>query len=139
MAVPMGAAWLVPWIALIGWALLLARLRRRRPWLRSAPLAAALVVTTLAADAATVVATARMSVTSGRSLALALLWIACILSVTTYLVLRTPDDGRDDPGSGTEPPEPPWWPEFERSFRDYCRSGPRAPQAPRPKEPANQP
>ena len=39
-------------------------------------------------------------------------------------LMRPPhdDDGGDDgPGGGSpEDPEPPWWPEFEREFRDYA-------------------
>jgi hypothetical protein len=30
------------------------------------------------------------------------------------------DDGRGGGGSPDEP-EPPWWPEFEREFRDYAK------------------
>jgi hypothetical protein len=35
--------------------------------------------------------------------------------------------GRDDEGRGALdlPDEPPWWPEFERSFRAYARRRPR--------------
>jgi hypothetical protein len=36
---------------------------------------------------------------------------------------RGGDDGGDDrgpEGPGPDDPEPPWWPEFEREFRDYA-------------------
>ena len=90
---------------------------------------------TLLADATALIASGRMSAVQGQSRALALLWVAALLSITTYLVLRAPDDGGgDDPGAPGEAPEPPWWPEFEREFRDYARRpqrpprrGPRAP------------
>jgi hypothetical protein len=48
-----------------------------------------------------------------------------LLSVTTYLILRAPDDGDDGGGPGEPEPEPPWWPEFERQLRDYTRGRPR--------------
>lgn len=40
-------------------------------------------------------------------------------------LMRPPRDGGDDDGdgrdgSGPDDPEPPWWPEFEREFRDYA-------------------
>jgi hypothetical protein len=126
---------LAPWLVLIGWWAFLARFRHGRPWLRSTPLAVGLVIATLFADASVVIASGRMSAAGGQSLALALLWVAVLLSITTYLVLRAPDDGGDDPRSPGEPPEPPWWPEFERQFRDYDRrarrphGGPKAPVA----------
>jgi hypothetical protein len=30
------------------------------------------------------------------------------------------DDDGDGPGRGPQDPEPPWWPEFEREFRDHA-------------------
>jgi len=118
---------LAPWIALIAWWVALSRFRRGRSWLRSTPLAVALVIATAFADASVVVASGRMAEPGGRSFALALLWIAVLLSITTFVVLRTPGEGGsrgDDPGPGDEPPEPPWWPDFERAFRDYARRPP---------------
>jgi hypothetical protein len=55
------------------------------------------------------------------------------MSVTAYFALRSHDDG-DDGDDDRELPEPPWWPDFERKFRDYSR-GPRKPVPP-PKTPA---
>jgi hypothetical protein len=31
------------------------------------------------------------------------------------------DGGGDDGGPSPDDPEPPWWPEFEREFRDHVR------------------
>jgi hypothetical protein len=126
---------LFPWLALIGWWLALARFRRGHSWLRSRALAVGLVIATFFSDASVVVATSRMSQPGWRSLSLTLLWIAVLLSITTYLVLRTPDDGGDGPGGSDEPPEPPWWPEFESAFRDYARRS-RRPQRRRPRTPS---
>jgi hypothetical protein len=51
---------------------------------------------------------------------------------------RPPDDSEDDggggPGRGPDgPPEPSWWPDFERDLNDYLRDrdGPDAPREPR--------
>jgi hypothetical protein len=119
---------LAPWVALVVWAGVLWRLRRGRPWLRSTALALGLVIATAFADASVVVASERISEPGGRSLATWLLWVATLLSVTTFLVLRAPDDDGDGGGGSgpdDEEPEPPWWPEFERAFRDYARRSPR--------------
>jgi len=130
-------AQLVPWVALVVWWFAVLNFRRGRAWLRSTPVVVALLVTTLCADGSAVVATSRMTPSRGHGLATALLWVACLLSITTFLVLRVADDGGDDGGRpDDEPPEPPWWPEFERGFRDYERRGGRPRRAPRPKEPA---
>jgi hypothetical protein len=130
-------AQLVPWVALVVWWFAVLRFRRGRTWLRSPPVVVGLLATTLCADASAVVATSRMTPSHGHSLATALLWVACLLSITTFLVLRTAEDGGDDGGGPPdEPPEPPWWPEFERAFRDYTRRGGGSRPGPRPKEPA---
>ncbi len=56
------------------------------------------------------------------------LWIAlsgALLAVVTIVGYRAAvgpgpdDDERDSPSP--DDPEPPWWPEFEREFRDYDR------------------
>jgi hypothetical protein len=128
--------WVVPWIALAAWWAALLWFRRGRPWLRSPPLATGLVIATLFADASVVVASMRMSTTAQRSFAAFILWIAALLSITTFTLLRTPpDEGgdtNDDGGSPVDHPEPPWWPDFERDFRDYARRVRR----PRPRTPA---
>ena len=50
---------------------------------------------------------------------------AALFSITSYFALRTPDDGGGEGGEpGEDVPEPPWWPDFERDFRDYTRLGP---------------
>jgi hypothetical protein len=125
---------------LVVWWFVLLGFRRRRAWLRSTPVAVGLVVTTIAADVSAVLATGRMSAAHGQSVAMGLLWIACLLSITTFLVLRAPDDGGDDDGGSCrdEPPEPPWWPEFERGFRDYARRANR-PSPRRPRRPTGVP
>jgi hypothetical protein len=55
------------------------------------------------------------------------------LALVASRLMQQPPDG--DGGIGTRgpatPPEPPWWPDFERDFRDYAedlRSGVAAPQ-----------
>jgi hypothetical protein len=129
---------LAPWVVLVAWWIALTRFRRRWPWLRSAPIAVGLIVATLFADAAVVIASSRMSAPGGRSFATFVLWVAAMLSVTTYAILRTPSGGGgpDDSGGGGSkppraPPEPPWWPDFERDFREYSRRMRR----PRPRTP----
>ncbi len=131
--------WLVPWVALLGWWAALLWFRRGRPWLRSTPLAAGLIIATLFADASVVVASTRMSTQAGRSLAAFVLWVAALLSLTTFTLLRTPPgedgEGDDDGGSPVDQPEPPWWPDFERDFRDYARRSRPEPR-PKPRVPA---
>ena len=129
---------LAPWVALAVWWIALTRFRRRRPWLRSLPLAVGLIVATLFADASVVVASSRMSAPDGRSFATFVLWVAAMLSVTTYAILRTPSGGggTDEEGGGGieppgEPPDPPWWPDFERDFHEYAKRVRR----PRPRTP----
>jgi hypothetical protein len=81
-------------------------------------------------DVATLATAVLWPTSSANSFVFAMLWLAVLLSATTYLVLRRPDGGDDD---GPEPggPEPPWWPEFERQFRDYSRRPrPRTPRTP---------
>ena len=97
-----------------------------------------LVVATFLWDGAALAATAKMTATQGRSLALALTIVAGVLSVATLLALRG-SRGDDDGGGGPRPSEPPWWPEFERAFRDYVRGRPQHPRAGRPREPAGRP
>jgi hypothetical protein len=128
---------IAPWVALVAWWLVLLRARRRRrAWLRSTPVAVGLVVLTLLADASAFLASERMSAHRGQTLALAVLWVAALLSITTFLALRAPGDeggGGGGPEPPDEDPEPPWWPEFERDFRAYARGprdpGPRTPAA----------
>jgi hypothetical protein len=124
-----------PWAALVAWWLVLSRLCRRWEWLRSTAISVGLVIATLFADASVVVASARMEAPGGRPFAAFVLWIAGFMSVTTFTVLRAPSGGATgdggSPTGGSEPPEPPWWPDFEREFRDYAgrdrRPGPRTP------------
>lgn len=122
------------WPALVAWIVLLARRRRARSWPCTPRFGAALVPGCLFVDAGAVLAAVRWPTAASNSFILALLWLAMLFSVTAYFALRThgDDDGGDD---GEDLPEPPWWPDFERKFRDYTRGGPPKPAAP-PKTPA---
>src|SRR5215211_7179461 len=116
---------LVLWPALIAWAVALIRLRRTHSQLRSVRLGFALVPASIIADGAAVAAAHVWATPAARPLVFALLWLAVLLSVTTYLVLRAPGERGDGGGSGDDGgPEPPWWPEFERELRDYMRNVP---------------
>src|SRR3954453_23959709 len=131
-------AHLAMWPALVAWIVFLRRRRRARSWPCSPRFGAALVPGCLFVDAGALMAALRWPSTASNSFILALLWLAMVFSVTPYFALRTPRDngeggGDDEPAEG---PEPPWWPDFERQFRDYTRRGPRAPARP-PKTPAN--
>jgi hypothetical protein len=57
----------------------------------------------------------------------AVLTLGVALLAAPLMAPRGDDDG-DDHGGGPGPadPEPPWWPEFERAFRAYAESRPRA-------------
>jgi hypothetical protein len=54
----------------------------------------------------------------------ALLTLGIFLAAAPLMRPPREDDGEDDGGGGDDPgpddPEPPWWPEFEREFRDYA-------------------
>jgi hypothetical protein len=128
-------AWahLVLWPALLLWMAVLVGQRRRRAWPCNGRVGALLVPLCLLADGAAFVAATRWPYPDASAFVFALLWLAVLLSVTTYFALRTPEDGRG--GDGQEPPsQPPWWPEFERELRDYMRRGPR-PSGARPRAP----
>ena len=124
-------AHLILWPALALWMLFLIRLpgphRRMAP-----PHEAMLVCAAFLADASVVVSGLRWPAPNADSFKLAVLWFALGLSLTVYLVLRAPRDDGDDGPAYEAPPEPPWWPDFERGFRDYARSGqPRPRSGPR--------
>jgi peptidoglycan/LPS O-acetylase OafA/YrhL len=121
------------WPALIGWALALGLARRDHPLLRSARLGLGLSFLCFLADGAAMAAAVTWPTPASSSFVFALLWLAVLLSLSAYLVLRAHDDG----GGGDSPPdepEPPWWPEFERQFRDYTGGRPR-PSAGNPRAP----
>jgi hypothetical protein len=86
--------------------------------------------TALAADAAVIAATHSLSFAVAYSL-LAVTWA---LSVAAFLALRSHDDGSDSGGEPEPDPEPPWWPDFERQFRDHVRRRERGPEH-RPRRP----
>jgi len=125
----------VMWPALAAWVVLLARRRRGRSWLCSPRFGAALVPGCLLVDAGALLAAARWPTAASNSFILALLWLAMVFSVTAYFALRAPRDDGDDDHDHEDVPEPPWWPDFERKFRDYTRRGPHNPATP-PKTPA---
>ena len=132
-------AWihLVLWPALIVWAAALRSARRGHRLLGSAGLGFALSALCLGVDGATLAAAVTWPTPAADSFVFALLWLAALLSVSAYLVLRAPDGGDGGGGEG-DAPEPPWWPEFERQFRDYTRAAPRTP-ARRPRAPVDAP
>ena len=116
---------LVLWPALVVWIAALTRLRHSEPRLRSARVGFALAPVSILSAGWAVAASHIWATPAARSLVFAFLWLAVLLSVTTYIVLRAPDDeGDDDPGLE---PDPPWWPEFERQLRDYQRQRPQRP------------
>jgi hypothetical protein len=118
------------WPALAAWIVLLVRRRRTRSWPCTPVFGAALVPGCLFVDAGAMLAAARWPTSASNSFILALLWLALLFSVTAYFALRAPgDDGGDD--DPDDSPEPPWWPDFERKFRDYMRGGPDGPTAPK--------
>ena len=121
-------AWvhLILWPAVLIWAVALRSARRDHRLLGSVWLGFALASVCFLVDAATLVAAVAWPTTAANSFVFAMLWLAVLFSVSAYLVLRAPDGG-DDGGSEDDAPEPPWWPEFERQFRDYSRRGPGTP------------
>jgi hypothetical protein len=143
IAIPLFAH-LAMWPALIAWTVFLARRRRTRSWPCSPRFGVALVPGCLFVDAGALMAAVRWPSSASNSFILALLWLAVLFSVTAFLALRTSSDGGwGEDGQPEGPPEPPWWPDFERQFRDYTRGGPRKPvpqpKAPAPKAPARTP
>jgi hypothetical protein len=125
----------VMWPALVAWVVLLARRRRTRSWPCSPRFGAMLVPGCLFVDAGALLAAVRWPTAASNSFILALLWLAILFSVTSYLALRTPgDDDGDGDDDREDLPEPPWWPDFERKFRDYSRGRPKRPATP-PKTP----
>jgi hypothetical protein len=129
------AAHAAMWTALAGWIVLLVRRRRTASWPCSPRFGAVLVPGCLFVDAGALVAAVRWPTAASNSFILALLWLAMLFSVTAYFALRAHGDDDDGDDDSEELPEPPWWPDFERQFRDYSRRGPRKPAAP-PKAPA---
>jgi hypothetical protein len=123
------------WASLAGWTLFLIRQRRRRGWPCVARFGASLVPACLLTDAAALAAAIRWPTPDSDSFVFAVVWLAVLFSVTSYIALRTPGDDGGGGDSGADEPEPPWWPDFERHFRDYARRGPRPP-AERPRTPA---
>ncbi len=128
---------LVLWPALIIWAVALRSARRDHRLLGSARLGFALSIFCFLIDGATLAVAVAWPTPAANTFVLAMLWLAVLFSVSAYLVLRAPDGG-DDGGSGGDAPEPPWWPEFERQFRDHTRGGPRTP-ARSPRTPVGRP
>jgi hypothetical protein len=128
---------LVLWPALIIWAVALRSARRDHRLLGSARLGFALSIFCFLIDGATLAVAVAWPTPAANTFVLAMLWLAVLFSVSAYLVLRAPDGG-DDGGSEGDAPEPPWWPEFERQFRDYTRGGPRTP-ARSPRTPVGRP
>ena len=119
---------LILWPALIVWTLFLAR---RRPRARRSPLLLALVPLCFLADLGAFAVSIAWPTPGSNAFVFAVLWLAVLLSTTTYLILRTADDGDDGRGANEREPEPPWWPEFERQLRDYTRGPGRSGGNPR--------
>jgi hypothetical protein len=121
---------LVLWPLLLCWSVFLFRRRRSRGWPCSWRFGLAMAPACFFADAAALVAAIKWPSHNSTSFVLMLLWVAALFSVTSYFALRTPDDGGGGDDSDEDVPEPPWWPEFERGFRDYLRRGPQPPAKP---------
>jgi hypothetical protein len=122
---------LILWPALAAWTVFLIRRRRSRRWPCSGRLGIALAPACFFADAAALLAAVKWPSHESTSFVLTLLWLAALLSITSYFGLRTPDDGGGDGGEPTDDlPEPPWWPDFERDLRNYERRGPQPPSRP---------
>jgi hypothetical protein len=126
------------WPAAIVWAVALRSARRKHRLLSSVWLGFTLSLLCFLVDGATLAAAVAWPTPAANSFVFAMLWLAALFSVSAYLVLRAPDGGDDDGGSEADPPEPPWWPEFERQFRDYTGRGPRTP-ARNPRAPVRAP
>lgn len=76
------------------------------------------------ADAVVVAATHSWPVHVSSAAVYLILAVAWCLSIAAFRTLRSP--GEDGGDSALPPdPDPPWWPEFERQFRDYTRRTPR--------------
>lgn len=122
---------LILWPMLIVWTAILFRRRRSHSWPCSWRFGIALVPACVFTDAAALLAAIKWPSHSSTSFVLTLLWLAAVFSITSYFALRTPDDGGGEGGSTDEDlPEPPWWPDFERDFRDYLRRRPKPPARP---------
>ena len=123
------------WPALILWASFLYRRRRTRRWPLSQRLGVVLVPLCFVCDAGALAAARTWPTADSNSFVFALVWAAFAVSLTAYFALSAPgDDGHDDFEEAE--PEPPWWPDFERKFRDYTRGGPKSPAPERPRNPA---
>jgi hypothetical protein len=125
--IPLGVH-LILWPLLVVWACVVVRQCRRRAWVIPPLIAVALAVLAFVADAAALAWSIAWPTPAATSFVLFLLWLAVFFSATAYVVLRPRGD--DGGGGGWEEagPEPPWWPDFERKFRDYARPRPRPPQ-----------
>jgi hypothetical protein len=126
----------VLWPALILWMVFLVHRRRSGGWPCDWRFGVSLIPACLLTDLAALILALRWPYPESNPFVFSVLWLAAILSLTTYFALRTPGDseGGDDPPE-PGPPEPPWWPDFERDLRDYMRRRPRDPAKP-PRAPA---
>jgi hypothetical protein len=82
---------------------------------------------------ATVVAVTHAWPTSSAAI-FGLLAAGWVLSLAAYSTLRSSRGGSGPPEMPPDP-DPPWWPDFERDFRDYTRGGPRPGARQRPRQP----
>ena len=86
---------------------------------------AVLVSLAFLTDAACVGATHSWPIAASTTAVYLLLALAWCLSIAAYVSLRSSGDGGGGSDALPPDPDPPWWPEFERQFRDYSRGGPR--------------
>jgi hypothetical protein len=123
-------AWLhlALWPALALWVGVCVWRRHRGTWPGSGRLGLALAPVCLLTDGAALWVSQTWPSRDSNSLVFALLWLALAVSLTAYLALSAPDDGDDGEGWEEDEPEPPWWPEFDREFREYARSRGPAPR-----------
>jgi hypothetical protein len=122
------------WAALVAWVFFLGARGRH---VGSGGLAMSLCLASFPLVAAVIAATETWDQPQARSFIRLILWMAVALGVSGVVMWlhHRSDEPRSDGGDEPDPepappgdPDPSWWPEFERDFRDYAKR-PRQPVA----------